>query len=68
MAQVDKTHPEQQHGGMSEEQARAERDAVLHLVGGDIDGLRARCDTEGLTNWEWCVLSEYEALEERLSA
>lgn len=53
MAQVDKTHPEQQHGGMSEEQARAERDAVLHLVGGDIDGLRARCDTEGLTNWEW---------------
>ena len=59
----------QQHiTGMSEAEARAERDAVLHLVGGDVDGLRARLDTDGLTNWEWCVLTEYEALEDRLSA
>lgn len=49
-------------------EARAERDAVLHSIGGDADGLRARLDAEGLTGWEWSLLAEYEALEERLSA
>ena len=52
----------------SEAEARAERDAVLHLIGGDADGLRARLDQEGLTCWEWSLLAELEDLEDRLSA
>lgn len=49
-------------------EARAERDAVLHQIGGDSDGLRARLDAEGLTGWELSLLTELEALEDRLSA
>jgi len=52
----------------SEAEARAERDAVLHLIGGDSDGLRARLDQDGLTCWEWSLLAELEDLEDRLSA
>jgi len=52
----------------SEAEARAERDAVLHLIGGDADGLRARLDQDGLTCWEWSLLAELDDLEDRLSA
>lgn len=53
---------------MSLEEARAERDAVLHLIGGDAESLRARLDTEGLSGWEMSLLAELEQLEDRLGA
>ncbi len=53
---------------LSLEQARAERDAVLHAIGGDADGLRAELDAQGLTGWQWEMLAELEALEERIGA
>lgn len=62
------TGTREQINTFSQAEARAERDAVLHLIGGDADGLRARLDADGLTGWEWSLLSEYEALEERLCA
>jgi len=60
--------PEKDHSGISEADARAERDSVLHLIGGDEDGLRARLDAEGLTGWELSLLHELEEWDDQLGA
>ena len=48
--------------------AEAERAAVLAEIGEDADDLRSRLDSEGLTGWEMSVLTELDALDDRLSA
>lgn len=65
------TRPTRDIEALSAAAAEAERAAVLAElddIGEDADDLRFRAGRDGLTGWEMAVLTELDALEDRLSA